>query len=148
MLQVALLQLRGELPPAPLGATVGLRMKSIAPGEAVFELDVDGRFHNPLGTTHGGILTVVADSAMGMAFASTLGEGEVFTTIELKINFLAPVRSGTLVGIGRMVKRGRTIGLTECDLLVGDQLVARASSTCMAIRTLAKPTSEGETPRT
>ena len=134
MLQTALLQLRGELPPPPLGATIGLRMKSIAPGEAVFELDVDGRFHNPLGTVHGGMLTVVADSAMGMAFASTLGEGEVFTTIELKINFLAPVRVGTVAAIGRVIKRGRTIGLTECDLLLGDQLVARAASTCMVIR--------------
>lgn len=120
-------------------------MKSIAPGEAVFELDVDGRFHNPLGTVHGGMLTVVADSAMGMAFASTLGEGEVFTTIELKINFLAPVRVGTVVGVGRVIKRGRTIGLTECDLLVGDQLVAKAASTCMVIRTPRQPSSEAQT---
>src|SRR3989442_11814651 len=47
---------------------------------------------NPMGTLHGGILCDIADAAMGIAFASTLGPGESFTTVELKINFLHPVR--------------------------------------------------------
>ena len=73
--------------------------------------------------------------AMGMAWASTLGEGETFTTLELKINFLKPVWSGTLQARGRVVKAGRTVGLVECDVLdAQDRLVARASSTCMTLR--------------
>ena len=88
-----------------------------------------------MGTVHGGVLCDVADAAMGIAYASTLGEGESFTTLELKINFLKPVRSGTLVAVGRLVKGGRTVGLVECDVTdASDQLVARATSTCMTLR--------------
>ena len=72
---------------------------------------------------------------MGVAYASTLGEGESFTTLELKINFLRPFRSGTLIATARVVKAGKTIGLTECDVADTEgRLVARAMSTCMTLR--------------
>jgi uncharacterized protein (TIGR00369 family) len=88
-----------------------------------------------MGTLHGGVLCDVADAAMGIAYAATLGEGESFTTIELKINFLRAVRRGKLLAEGRLVKGGRTIGLVECDVTDAEgQLVARASSTCMTLR--------------
>jgi uncharacterized protein (TIGR00369 family) len=89
---------------------------------------------NPMGTLHGGILCDVADAAMGTAVATTLNEGETLTTIELKINFLKPVWSAKLTATGKVVRRGRTICLVECD--VTDEkgsLVARASSTCMIL---------------
>ena len=72
---------------------------------------------------------------MGMAYASTLEEGETFTTLELKINFLKPVLTGKLVATGRVVKGGQTVGLVECDVVDDkDRLVARATSTCMTLR--------------
>jgi uncharacterized protein (TIGR00369 family) len=88
-----------------------------------------------MGTLHGGILCDVADAAMGMAFAATLDEGESFTTLELKINFLRPVRNGRLIATGRLVHAGRSIGFLECDVVdEKDELVARASSTCVRLR--------------
>ena len=69
-----------------------------------------------MGTVHGGILCDIADAAMGIAYASGLDEGETFTTLELKINFLKPVRTGRLTATGRIVKAGRTVGLVECDV--------------------------------
>jgi uncharacterized protein (TIGR00369 family) len=108
--------------------------KGIEPGRAVFEMEVDERYHNPLGTLHGGIYCDLADAAMGYAYAATLREGETFTTIELKINFLRAVRTATLTAEARVVKAGGTVGYVECD--VRDQagkLVARASSTCMKL---------------
>jgi uncharacterized protein (TIGR00369 family) len=88
-----------------------------------------------MGTLHGGVLCDVADAAMGIAFAATLGAGESFTTLELKINFLKPVWKARLKATGRVVKRGRVIGMVECDVTdEGDSLVARASSTCMVLR--------------
>ena len=66
---------------------------------------------------------------------STLEDGETFTTLELKINFLRPVWTGTLRAEGRVVHGGRTIGMTECDVTDADgRLVARATSTCMTLR--------------
>jgi uncharacterized protein (TIGR00369 family) len=72
---------------------------------------------------------------MGMAYAATLGEGESFTTLELKINFLKPVRAGKLVATRRVIKGGRTVGLVECDIVDDkDSLVARVSSTGLSLR--------------
>jgi uncharacterized protein (TIGR00369 family) len=98
------------------------------------EMEVGPQHANPMGTLHGGILCDLADAAMGMAYASSLDEGETFTTLELKINFLKPVWSGRLTATGRLVKGGRTVGLVECDVHdAKNRLVARASSTCMTL---------------
>ena len=88
--------LRGELTLPPIARLLGFVLKSIEPGHAVFELEADERHHNPMGTLHGGVSCDLADAAMGYAYAATLGEGETFTTIELKINFLRAVRKATL----------------------------------------------------
>lgn len=126
--------LRGELPAAPVASLIGFRLTSVQLGEAVVELDADNRHANPMGTLHGGILCDIADAAMGIAYASSLGEGESFTTLELKINFLKPIWKAHLKATGRVVKRGRTIGLVECDVTdESNQLVARATSTCMTL---------------
>jgi uncharacterized protein (TIGR00369 family) len=126
---------RGELPPPPIATFIGFTLSEVEPGRAVVELEAKPEHANPMGTLHGGILCDIADAAMGMAYASTLGDGESFTTLELKINYLKPVRTGKLTATGRVVKGGRTVGLVECDVVDdGDHLVARASSTCMTLR--------------
>ena len=72
---------------------------------------------------------------MGMAYYSTLAVGESFATLELKINFVRPFWQGKLVANGRVVSGGRTIGLTECDVLdAKGRLIAHATSTCMTLR--------------
>jgi len=126
---------RGDAPPPPVARLIGFRLTAVEPGLATVELDAGPRHANPMGTVHGGILCDVADAAMGIAYASGLAEGETFTTVELKINFLKPVRSGRLAATGRVVKAGHTVGLVECDVLDAEgRLVARASSTCMTLR--------------
>jgi uncharacterized protein (TIGR00369 family) len=129
-------QVRGELPPPPIATTIGMRLVHVEPGKSVFELDADTERHaNPMGTLHGGVLCDVADGAMGVAFASTLEEGETFTTLELKINFIRPFWSGLLIARGSVVHRGRTVGMTECDIEdENGRLIARATSTVMALR--------------
>ena len=71
---------RGEIPPPPVAKLIGFTLASIDPGCAVVEFSADSRHANPMGTLHGGILCDIADAAMGMAYASTLAEGESFTT--------------------------------------------------------------------
>ena len=127
--------LRGELPPPPVAGLVGFELTSVEEGRALIELEADERHANPMGTLHGGVLCDIADAAMGIAYASTLREGETFTTLELKINYLRPFWVGKLLARGRVVSGGRTIGLTECE--VSDEqgrLIAKATSTCMTLR--------------
>jgi uncharacterized protein (TIGR00369 family) len=134
MLELGQKTLRGELTPPPIARLLGFVLKSIEPGHAVFEMEVDERHHNPMGTLHGGIYCDLADAAMGYAYAATLGEGETFTTVELKINFLRPMRRGKLIAEAKVIKAGNTLGYIECGVKDQDgNLAAQAASTCMKL---------------
>ena len=125
----------GELPDPPIAQLIGLRVISLLPDESHLELDAGPRHANPMGTLHGGVLCDLADLAMGAAYASTLGREETFTTLELKINFLRPVWREKLFAVGKIVNRGRTIGMAECDITDSQgRLVAKSTSTCMTLQ--------------
>ncbi|MFL5340160.1 MAG: PaaI family thioesterase [Gemmataceae bacterium] len=127
--------LRGEAAPPPISRLLGFVLKDFGPGRAVFEMDIDERHHNPMGTLHGGIYCDLADAAMGYAYAATLADDESFTTVELKINFFRPVRTGKLTAEAMVVRAGSNLGYVECDVKDADgKLVARAASTCMKLR--------------
>ena len=121
--------------PPPIGVLVGFDDVVVGDGQAVVALDAGPRHANPMGTLHGGVLCDVGDAAMGVAFASTLAEDESFTTLELDVKFLKPVWSGRLEATGTVVKRGRTVGLVECDVTDEEgSLVARLGSVCLVLR--------------
>jgi uncharacterized protein (TIGR00369 family) len=95
--------LRGEAPPPPVAELLGIRLLSVGDGECVFEMEAQPEHANPMGTVQGGVICALADAAMGLAYASQLGDGETFTTLELKTNYLRQVIDGTLVATGRVV---------------------------------------------
>ena len=123
-----------KIPPPPIATALGLTLVHAGDGTAVFEYVADGRHANPMGTLHGGILCDLADAAMGIALASTLAEGDSFTTLELQINFLRPVWQAKLTAKGRIVSRGRTVAMTACDILDEKQRqIAAATATQMIL---------------
>ena len=127
--------LRGEIAPPAAATKIGMRLQSFGNGEAVVVLDADASHANPMGTVQGGILAAIADAAMGWAYMTTLGEGESYTTLEIKMNFLRPVRAGRLEARARVRSAGRTVGLIECDVLGdGGKSAGYAVSTCMVLR--------------
>jgi uncharacterized protein (TIGR00369 family) len=124
-----------EINDVPIARLIGFEAKEIGDGRAVVTLAAGQRHANPMGTLHGGVLCDIADAAMGMAFASTLAADETFTTIELKINFFRPVWEARLRAEGKVVRRGSTVGYVECEVTdESGRLVAKAASTCMALR--------------
>ena len=125
----------GEVPGAPVGELIGMRMVAAEEGRVTFELDAGPQHSSPPGTVHGGILCDLADAAMGCACLSLLAEGESFATVELKINFLKPVWSGRVTAVGEVLKAGRTISVCECRVTDdAGALVAHATSTQMTLR--------------
>jgi uncharacterized protein (TIGR00369 family) len=126
--------LEGDRPIMPMAQLLGFSVTSVDLGEAVIEIDAREDHANTMGTLHGGVICTIADTAMGVAFATLLEEGEALTTLELKINFLRPVWKGRVMARAKVVKKGKLTGLVECDVLdEGGQLVARAGSTYMSI---------------
>jgi uncharacterized protein (TIGR00369 family) len=121
---------------APAGwmETLGARITESEPGRVVLELEAGPEHRHGGGVVQGGVITQIADAAMGMALA-TLQEDDMWnTTIELKINFIRPVVAGRIRAVGRVVEMKQTLLFSEADV-VDDQgrLVARASSTCMPV---------------
>lgn len=120
--------------PCGAAATLGMAVEHFEPGLARVSMVATPALHNPAGTLHGGIFCDLADHAMGVAFFCSLAENEAMTTLELKINFLRPVIAGKITAEARVVSKGRTTGLVECDVRDAEnRLVARASSTCYVL---------------
>jgi uncharacterized protein (TIGR00369 family) len=118
----------------PAGDFLGITVTAESDGKAIAEFHAQAQHANPMGTLHGGILCYLADAVMGIAFAATLGPGQSFTTLELKINYLRPVWTGLLRAEGEVVSRGRTVGLAACKITDEKaRLIASATSTCMVL---------------
>ncbi|WP_396611950.1 PaaI family thioesterase [Haloferax sp. S1W] len=124
-----------ELPTWPLGSLLGIELRSMGEGESRWVLDAGPEHANPMGTIHGGVLCDIGDAALSTAYMSTVEPGASFTTVDLTVNYLRPVWSGQLEAIGRVVHKGRTIGLAECEITDEDgNLVAQLSGTCMTLQ--------------
>jgi uncharacterized protein (TIGR00369 family) len=114
--------------------TLGARISESEPGRVVLELEAGPQHRHGGGVVQGGVITQIADAAMGMSLATLQEDGLWNTTIELKINFIRPVVSGRLRAVGRVVEMRQTLMFSEADVLDDqDRLVARASSTCLAV---------------
>ena len=94
---------------------------------------------NPHRVVHGAVLYALADTGMGAALYPTLADGEICATIEIKINYFKPVRSGTLRCLTRLIHRGRRVANLEAQLFAGDTLVAQANGNYAIIQPRAKP---------
>jgi len=126
----------GEGPRAGWRETIGARVAEIERGRAVVELDVHAGHRHEGGVVQGGVITQIADAAMGMSLLTCQEDGMSNTTIELKSNFLHSVVEGRLRAVGRVVDIRSTLLFSEADVLDQDgRLVARASSTCLAVDT-------------
>ncbi len=124
----------GQLPQAPMCATLGFHLAEVEEGRAVFEGLPEFRHYNPIGSVHGGLHATLLDSALGCAIFSTLAKGEAWTTLELKINFVRPISKGTgrIRAEGRIIHRGRQVATSEGDVRdSAGKLYAHASTTCM-----------------
>lgn len=83
---------------------------------------------------HGGAIAALADAAMEIAFGRTLLDNEDFSTIEMKVNFLRPVKDGVISAEANVVERGLRIGFVECTIRnARGKRVATATCTCTVI---------------
>jgi uncharacterized protein (TIGR00369 family) len=115
-------------------ATLGARISEAEPGRVVVELEAGPQHRHGGGVVQGGVITQIADAAMGMSLGTLQPDGLWNTTIELKINFIRPVISGRIRAVGRVVEMKKTLFFSEADVLDEQgRLVAKASSTCLPV---------------
>jgi uncharacterized protein (TIGR00369 family) len=108
------------------------------PGEACeVAFDAADFLFNPQGTLHGGVLATALDIAMGHLLNRQAGGPG--TTLEMKVQYLAPVRGGRVVCRGEALRRGGTWFLRAEARDAEGTLVAFATSTWKLLRAPAAP---------
>ena len=103
-------------------------------GQARLEIGLQRKHLQPFGLVHGGVFSTLIDAAGWWAAYSELDEGLGMTTVEMKLNYLAPATEGFLVGFGRTIKLGRNLGLAETRIENEDgRLLAHGTVTVMTL---------------
>src|SRR6202158_2066114 len=82
----------GELQPSGMVQLLGLKLVEVSEGRALFTIEPDERHYNGLGIVHGGLAATLLDSALGCAINTMMPAGKIFTTLEMKINYVRPIR--------------------------------------------------------
>ncbi len=95
---------------------IGASLVRVEPGYAEIELPYRDELTQQHKFFHGGITTMIADSAGGYAAYSLFPADASVLTVEFKMSLLAPAAGEKLVASARVVKPGRT--LTLCDVEV------------------------------
>ncbi len=105
----------GAIPPPPIAQLMQMNFVEAEPGRVVFTCTPDASAYNPIGAVHGGLVCTLLDSVAGCALHSMLPAGRGYTSIEIKINYLQPVRleSGRLTATGTVVKVGSRVAFTD-----------------------------------
>lgn len=126
----------GEIASVPIGDTLGFRPVEVEHGRIVIAGTPDRRSYNIIGTVHGGWAASILDSAMALCTLSSLDEHHLFTTLDLKINYVRGMteKTGEVRAEGRVVNAGRRVILSEARLSDGEgRLLATGQSTCLVI---------------
>jgi uncharacterized protein (TIGR00369 family) len=136
---------RGEIELAPMLRLLGMKMTEVEEGRVVITaMGIKPEHENGLGIAHGGFAATLLDTALGCAVNTVMPAGKIFTTLEMKINYVRPIRpdSGPLTCVGNVVHAGGKTGTAEGRITdASGKLYAHGTMTCILFRDL----SAGET---
>ena len=129
--------LTGEREPSGMARLMNMRLVEVEEGRAVFAVEPDERHYNGLGIAHGGLAATLLDSALGCAINTVMPAGRVFTTLEMKINYVRPMRreTGEVRCEARVLHAGSRVATAEGSILdAAGKLYAHGTATCMLFR--------------
>jgi acyl-CoA thioesterase len=111
----------------PYAELIGLTIDEAKNGHSKCSLKSEEKLFNPHNVIHGAVIYSLADTGMGAALYPSLDAGEICATIEIKINYYKPVRSGVITCITDVINRGKSVANLESTIYSGDTLVAKAN---------------------
>lgn len=126
-------------------ATLGATLESVEPGRAAIALPYAKHICQQHGFLHAGVVATIVDSACGYAAFSLMPPGSAVLTVEFKVNLLAPAKGDRFLATGRVVKAGRTLTVTQGEVIAydGGQETTVAIITATMMRLEAKPGTVG-----
>jgi len=118
----------------PYWETLGLELKEVGEGRAVFEVEVRPGLLQKRNVVHGGVMASIADSACAVAGMTMVFPESYVTTINLQVAYLKPVAEGRIRAEGACVRAGRAVVFSEARLWDGrETLVCTATSQLMVL---------------
>lgn len=120
----------------PFYKHLGMKLTKLGYGQSEMKVMVTRRLTQDAGVAHGGVAASLIDSVVGLAVCTTLGEKELITTIELKLNFIAQAKPGLLRARGKIIHRGKRIAVGDAEVKdANGKLVAKGLVTYMILGT-------------
>ena len=114
---------------------LSMKLVDIGVGYSTLEIELANKHLQPFGVVHGGVFASIIDAATFWSVYYDIEDPNVgITTVDLKLNYLAPAISGKLIASGRQIKVGRTLGYAEAN--VADQqgkVLAHGTSTLIIL---------------
>jgi uncharacterized protein (TIGR00369 family) len=120
---------------SPYFQLLSMRVVEAGIGFSLLEIDLDRKHLQPFGFVHGGVFASIIDAACFWALFHEIEDPNAgATTVDLKVNYLAPAASGKLIAKGRRIKLGRTLGYAEASVTdEAGKLLAHGTSTLMIL---------------
>ena len=125
-----------QAPPSRAWAWLGLRLVESGEGTAVVEMTTTDDMANHSGFVHGGMISALADSAMGRSVRTLKPGVKRVMSFDLKLNFINVAKIGEILrATGHVIHAGRRTVVAECRVEGEDgSLVATASGTFAVTR--------------
>lgn len=100
-----------------LPGRLGLEIVELSEGKATMRCDIEPHHIANNGYLHAGSVVTLADTTAGFGCLANLPDGSnLFTTIELKTNFLGTLTEGALLASGKLIHGGRTTQVWDVDV--------------------------------
>jgi uncharacterized protein (TIGR00369 family) len=123
--------LRASAQVTGLPGWLGVAIAELSAGRLVAEMPVRPDLLTPFGTLHGGVMAGLVDHVLGCVLYPLMARGQWAATTEFKLNYLAPVRGGTLRAESTVVALGRRTAVVRVEVTNGDELVCAAQGTLL-----------------
>ena len=120
---------------SPYFQLLSMRIVHLEIGACELEIQIKAEKHmQPFGVVHGGVFASIIDAAAFWAVFPEIDEDKGMTSVDLKLNYLAPATSGVLRAQGTRIKVGQTLSLGEARVTDGQgKLLAHGSSTLITL---------------
>jgi uncharacterized protein (TIGR00369 family) len=120
---------------SPFFELLSMKIIDVGPGFSLVEIDLSPKHLQPFGFVHGGVFASIVDAAAFWAvFYQIEDQNTGATTVDVKLNYLAPAESGKLIAKGRQIKLGKTLGYAEAEVSTeSGKLLAHGTSTLILL---------------
>lgn len=110
-----------------------MKLEDLKEGYARFRMPVRSEYMQCNGVMQGGLIVAMADETIAHAIMTLLGSREEIATVELKNNFIAPAKAGTLTAEATIFKKGRSLVVGDCIVTDDEGMVVSRSSATFLI---------------